>query len=151
MGDSFAGGFHVDEWTRNGITFRSCPQTTSEHYLHVLPLLLSGRVRLIDSSKLRVQLVSLERHVLAGREVVRHPAVTSAHDDVAAAVAGADCGGKAGGGGAGSADRRAGFFNLNTRRDDYRPRRKPRTVAALSHRAGKVIRLAISDARPLVA
>ncbi len=89
MGDSFAGGFHADEWTRNGITFRSCPRTTSENYLHALPLLLSGRVRLIDSSKLRAQLSSLERHVLAGREVVRHPAVASAHDDIAAAAAGA--------------------------------------------------------------
>ena len=89
MGDSFAGGFHADEWTRNGITFRSCPRTTSENYLHALPLLLSGRVQLIDSSKLRAQLASLERHVLAGREVVRHPAVASAHDDIAAAAAGA--------------------------------------------------------------
>jgi hypothetical protein len=42
MGDSFAGGFHSDEWARNGITFRSCPRTTSENYLHALPLLLSG-------------------------------------------------------------------------------------------------------------
>lgn len=89
MGDSFAGGFHADEWTRNGITFRSYPRTTSENYLHALPLLLSGRVQLIDSSKLRAQLASLERHVLAGREVVRHPAVASAHDDIAAAAAGA--------------------------------------------------------------
>ena len=89
MGDSFAGGFHADEWTRNGITFRSCPRTTSENYLHALPLLLSGRVQLIDSSKLRAQLASLERHFLAGREVVRHPAVASAHDDIAAAAAGA--------------------------------------------------------------
>lgn len=89
MGDSFAGGFHSDECASNGITFRSCPRTTSENYLHALPLLLSGRVRLIDSSMLRVQLASLERHALAGREVVRHPAVAYAHDDIAAAAAGA--------------------------------------------------------------
>jgi hypothetical protein len=89
MSDAFAGGFHADEWTRNGITFRSCPRTTSENYLHALPLLLSGRVRLIDSSMLRARLASLERHVLAGREVVRHPAMASAHDDIAAAAAGA--------------------------------------------------------------
>ena len=89
MSDGFAGGFHSDEWARNGITFRSCPRTTSENYLHALPLLLSARARLIDSSTLRVQLASLERHVLAGREVVRHPATASAHDDIAAAVAGA--------------------------------------------------------------
>jgi len=44
--------------------------------------------RLIDSSTLRVQLASLERHVLAGREVVRHPTAASAHDDISAAAAG---------------------------------------------------------------
>ena len=37
MSDGFAGGFHSDEWTRNGITFRSCPRTTSENYLHAFP------------------------------------------------------------------------------------------------------------------
>jgi hypothetical protein len=88
MSDGFAGGFHSDEWARNGITFRSCPRTTSENYFHALPLLLSGRARLIDNSTLRAQLASLERHVLAGREVVRHPAAVSAHDDIAAAAAG---------------------------------------------------------------
>jgi hypothetical protein len=64
------------------------------HVLALRPLrrpkmLLSGRVRLIDNMTLRAQLASLERHVLAGREVVRRPAVASAHDDIAAAAAGA--------------------------------------------------------------
>ena len=76
--------------------------------MHALPLLLSGRVQLIDSSELRAQLASLERHVLAGREVVRHPAVASAHDDIAAAAAGAIAA-VTGCGGAGSADRDADY------------------------------------------
>jgi len=109
MGDSFAGGFHADEWTRNGITFRSYPRTTSENYLHALPLLLSGRVQLIDSSKLRAQLASLERHVLAGREVVRHPAGGFCSRRHRCRRRWCDRGGKTGCGGAGSADRDADY------------------------------------------
>jgi hypothetical protein len=35
-----------------------------------------------------VQLTSLERHDLTGREVVKHPSVASAHDDIATSVCG---------------------------------------------------------------
>ena len=89
MSDRFAGGFSSDEWTRNGIRFLPCPRTTSENYLFALPLLLAGRVRLVDNATLRSQLSSLERHAMANTEVVRHPAVASAHDDLAAATSGA--------------------------------------------------------------
>ena len=88
MSDNFAGNFHADEWLRASITFRSCPRTTSENYLFALPLLLSGRARLVDNATLRSQLASLERHALATGEVVRHPAVASAHDDLATSVCG---------------------------------------------------------------
>jgi hypothetical protein len=88
MSDRFAGGFAADEWTRNGIRFRPCERTTSANYLFALPLLLSGRVRLIDNATLRSQLASLERHALASGEVVRHPAIASAHDDLATATCG---------------------------------------------------------------
>jgi hypothetical protein len=89
MSDNWGGGFHSDEWLRNGIEFRLCPRTTSENYLFALPLLLSGRARLLDNATLRAQLASLERHALATGEVVRHPAVSSAHDDLATATCGA--------------------------------------------------------------
>jgi hypothetical protein len=89
QGDRFAGGFHADEWQRNGIAFKPAQYTTSENYLRTLPMLLSGRARLIDNSTLRSQLASLERHVSSGHEVVRHPQVASAHDDLATACCGA--------------------------------------------------------------
>jgi hypothetical protein len=90
QGDKFAGGFHADEWKRNGIQFTPCERTTSENYLYALPMLLAGRVRLIDSATLRNQLVSLERRITpAGHETVSHPQVASAHDDCATAVCGA--------------------------------------------------------------
>jgi hypothetical protein len=90
MSDGYAGGFHADEWSRNNFLFLPCTWTTSENYLHALPMLLAKRARLIDSSVLRSQLVSLERGVQAsGHEVVSHPKIASAHDDVATAVCGA--------------------------------------------------------------
>jgi hypothetical protein len=89
-GDKFAGGFHADEWKRNGIVYKACDDTTSENYLAALPLLLSGRVRLVDNEVLRQQLVGLERRVhTSGRESVSHAQAASAHDDVAAAACGA--------------------------------------------------------------
>jgi hypothetical protein len=88
--DGFAGGFHADEWQRNGIVFKAAACTTSENYLRALPMLLSGRARLIDNASLRTQLAGLERKVQAGgREAVTHAQVASAHDDVATAACGA--------------------------------------------------------------
>jgi hypothetical protein len=89
MSDRFAGGFSSDEWTRNSVRFLACARNTSENYLFALPLLLAGRVRLVDGTTLRSQLSSLERHVMANTEVVRHPAVASVHDDLATATCGA--------------------------------------------------------------
>ncbi len=89
-GDGFAGGFCAYEWEDNSITFKPAEYTTSENYLHVLPMLLSGRAHLADSVVLRNQLGNLERRIQpSGHEIVSHPQVASAHDDVAAAVAGA--------------------------------------------------------------
>jgi hypothetical protein len=90
QGDGFAGGFHSDEWLRNGISFVPCERTTSENYLFALPMFLAGRARLIDNSTLRSQLASLERRIsLAGHETVSHPQTASAHDDLATSVCGA--------------------------------------------------------------
>jgi hypothetical protein len=90
QGDKYAIGFHEAEWRSHGIKFLPCERTTSENYLHALPLLLAGRVRLVDNTTLRSQLASLERRVGAGdRETVSHPQHASAHDDAAAAACGA--------------------------------------------------------------
>jgi hypothetical protein len=88
-GDGFGGGFHSDEWTRNGITFTASEHTTSENYLYLLPMLLSRRARLINNTTLRNQLCGLERSISSGKEKITHAAVSSAHDDVACAAAGA--------------------------------------------------------------
>jgi hypothetical protein len=88
--DKYAIGFHQDEWKQHGIKLVPCERSTSENYLAALPLLLAGRVRLLDNQTLRSQLSSLERRVGASdRETVTHPSHASAHDDVAASVCGA--------------------------------------------------------------
>jgi hypothetical protein len=41
------------EWRTHGIKFTACKRMTSENYLQALPLLLAGRVRLVDNLTLR--------------------------------------------------------------------------------------------------
>ena len=89
VGDKFGGGFCSDEWIRNNINFRAAQYTTSENYLRALPMFLSKRAKLINSSTLRNQLASLERSTSGAHETVAHPKVASAHDDCACAVCGA--------------------------------------------------------------
>ena len=88
-GDKTGGGFHFDEWARNGIIYKPAEFTTSEAYLRALPIVLAGRVRLLDNATLRTQLTQLERSVTGTTERVEHPKVASAHDDLATAVCGA--------------------------------------------------------------
>jgi hypothetical protein len=91
-GDKYAGGFHANEWACHGIKFMPAERehSTSENYLRLLPMVLAGRVSLIDHTTLRNQLSSLERRVGTGeRETVIHPQHANAHDDVATAAAGA--------------------------------------------------------------
>ena len=89
VSDKFAAGFSSDEWSRNGIRFKACDNSTAENFLFALPLLTSKRARLIDDATLRKQLSGLERRVVAGHEIVGHAQRAGAHDDVAAAVCGA--------------------------------------------------------------
>jgi hypothetical protein len=88
VSDGFGGGFCSDEWQRNGVRFRACDRSTSENYLHALPMLTSKRARLADNATLRTQLSGLERRVVGGHETVDHGRASSAHDDMACAVCG---------------------------------------------------------------
>ena len=89
QGDRTGGGFHFDEWTKNGITYKIADFTTSEFYLHALPMFLAKRVRLLDNKTLRHQITSLEHRVTGTAEVIEHPRTANAHDDLATAVCGA--------------------------------------------------------------
>jgi hypothetical protein len=89
-GDHFSGGWAASEFLRHNIQYWASPRNKSELYLRVLPLLLSGRLRLLDNEKLRKQFISLERTLHAGgRETVEEPFRTGSHDDLCNVVSGA--------------------------------------------------------------
>jgi hypothetical protein len=90
QGDHFSGGWVRDEFARAGVRYVPSRRTRSEIYLAALPLLLSGRAKLLDSAPLRQQLAGLERRVhAAGRESIDHGGGAGAHDDLANAAMGA--------------------------------------------------------------
>lgn len=69
-----------------GVTLVSADVTRSEAYLHLLPLLTTGRTELPPEPRLRTELLGLERRTARGcRDSVDHR--PGAHDDLANAVA----------------------------------------------------------------
>ncbi len=86
--DGYAFGICADEWARNFIRNSKSENSTGENYIKLLPLLTSKRGHLSDDATTRKQLSGLVRVVRSGHETVEHASTASAHDDVAAAVAG---------------------------------------------------------------
>ncbi len=86
--DGYAFGICADEWARNFTRNSKSENSTGENYIKVLPLLTSKRGHLSDDATTRKQLSGLVRVVRSGHETVEHASTASAHDDVAAAVAG---------------------------------------------------------------
>jgi hypothetical protein len=84
-----AAGWALSEFARHRIPYFPA-KTKSELYLNVLPMLVSGRLRLLDNAKLRRQFSALERTVRAGgAERIEEPLRSGSHDDLANVVAGA--------------------------------------------------------------
>ena len=84
-----AAGWAASEFARHRIPYLPA-KTKSELYLSVLPMLVSGRLRLLDNAKLRRQFSALERTVRAGgRESIEEPLRSGSHDDLANVVSGA--------------------------------------------------------------
>ena len=87
-GDRYAPGFVNEGFRANGIEYRPSERDRSALYLELLPLVNSGRVRLLDVPELLRELRGLERrHGASGRDKVDH--MPGAHDDRANAAAGA--------------------------------------------------------------
>jgi hypothetical protein len=87
-GDRYAGEFPRELFRKHGIEYALADKSASDMYRELLPLLNSGRVQLLDHSKLANQLCGLERRTArAGRDSISHP--PGQHDDLATAVAGA--------------------------------------------------------------
>jgi hypothetical protein len=86
--DRYAVGFVAEQFRANGITYVPSELSKSELYLEMLPLINSGRARLLDQPELLRELRGLERRrSSSGRDTVDH--APRAHDDAANACAGA--------------------------------------------------------------
>lgn len=87
VGDAYGGGWPIVSFARHGIKYTQSALTKSELYLHVLPLFMANRVKLVDQPRLVDQFCGLRRRVgQGGRESVDH--MRGGHDDLANSVAG---------------------------------------------------------------
>jgi hypothetical protein len=87
-GDRYGGLWPRERFAVHGIEYLTADKPKSDIYRDLLPTLNSGRVELLDHSRLIGQLCGLERRTArGGRDSIDHP--PGAHDDVANAVAGA--------------------------------------------------------------
>jgi hypothetical protein len=87
-GDRYAGAWPEKEFLKHNIIYGASAKDKSAIYLEFLPLVLSGRVELLENKILFSELRALERRTRSsGRDLVDHP--PKGHDDLANAVAGA--------------------------------------------------------------
>jgi hypothetical protein len=87
-GDRYAGAWPEQEFRKHGVIYQAATKDKSSLYLEYLPLVLSGRVELLDLKHLKRELRDLERKTRsAGRDLVDHP--PRGTDDLANVTAGA--------------------------------------------------------------
>ena len=87
-GDRYGAEFVQEQFRLNGIRYIESEKTTSDYFAGFLPILTSGRTRLLDSKRLASQLCSLERRTsrVGAKDLIGHP--PGGHDDLCASVAG---------------------------------------------------------------
>jgi hypothetical protein len=86
--DKWGGEFPIEEFAVHKIAVRASANPKSDIYRDMLPLLNSGKCRLLDNSRLVSQLCGLERRTArGGKDSIDH--APGGHDDVSNAVAGA--------------------------------------------------------------
>ena len=87
-GDRYAGEWVREPFRVRGISYQPSEDPKGVLYLNLLPLINSGKVRLLGNKRLVTQLIQLERRTSrGGRDSIDH--APGGHDDVANAVAGA--------------------------------------------------------------
>jgi hypothetical protein len=87
-GDRYGGEWPRERFAVHGIQYVVAERTKSQIYRELLPLVNSGRVELLDDSRLLAQLLGLERRVArGGKDSIDH--APNGHDDVINAAAGA--------------------------------------------------------------
>jgi hypothetical protein len=86
VADHYAAEFATSVYREAGVTLHAAEVNRSEAYLHLLPLLTTGRIELPDDPALRAELIGLERRTgRAGKDSIDHP--PHGHDDHANSVA----------------------------------------------------------------
>jgi hypothetical protein len=87
-GDHYAGEWPRERFNKYGIEYFNSTKVKSDLYLHALPLLMAGKVDLLDNQRMIGQLCALERRTgRGGKDNIDHR--PGAHDDLANACAGA--------------------------------------------------------------
>ncbi len=88
VGDRYSAGFVKEGFERHRVRYAYSERDRSQIYVEALPLLTSGRARLIDNKKLTLLFASLERRTSpGGRDRIDHG--VNGHDDLCNAAAGA--------------------------------------------------------------
>ncbi len=86
-GDRYAGEWPREAFRKHGIKYEPSAEAKGAIYRDFLPLINSGKVRLLANKRLVSQLVGLERNTArGGRDSIDH--ARGGHDDIANAVAG---------------------------------------------------------------
>ena len=87
-GDRYAGEWPREQFRKRGVQYEASEDAKGMIYLNALPMINSGKVRLVNSKRLISQLLGLERSTArGGRDSIDH--ARGGHDDVANAAAGA--------------------------------------------------------------
>lgn len=87
IGDRYAGQWPVEAFQRYGIDYQASEQSKTDIYRDALPLLNARRIELLESDRLKAQLLSLERRTSrGGRDMIDHK--PGSHDDLANVVCG---------------------------------------------------------------
>jgi hypothetical protein len=87
-GDRYGGEWPREQFRKLGINYEVADSPASDLYVNLLPLINSGRISLLDDTRLLNQLISLERRTArSGKDSISHP--PGGHDDLSNAVAGA--------------------------------------------------------------
>jgi hypothetical protein len=88
VGDKYAPGFVAEGFAQHRIRYAYSERDRSQIYVEALPLLTSGRARLVENKRLALQFASLERRTSpGGRDRIDHG--INGHDDLANAASGA--------------------------------------------------------------
>jgi hypothetical protein len=88
-GDRYGGEFVREPFRRHGVAYTLAEKSKTDLYRDALPLLNSGKIRLLDHPRLVSQLCSLERRTSRGygKDSIDHP--LGLHDDLANSCCGA--------------------------------------------------------------